>query len=179
MLAIHESMQLSWHYFKIGNIAATRTVCLQGLPLKNNCNRLLYQYGWELTNLLGMRTVRNVELTSCSGKLEGILPTDNISVRVLNKSCIVLNVWGTCFVDSNRTAEHYILPLIYGIHSNYRISIEAYIICKLYTASAIFMYQDILPSQWGVNDCRGRNVGNAALPTAFTWTDLLLLPHFM
>jgi hypothetical protein len=38
---------------------------------------------------------------------------------------------------------------------------------KLYTASAIFMFQDILPSQRGINDGRERYVGNAALPIAF------------
>jgi hypothetical protein len=46
------------------------------------------------------------------GKLEGIMPTDNISVSVLNKSCLVLTARGKFSEDSNRTAKHHILPLI-------------------------------------------------------------------
>jgi len=40
------------------------------------------------------------------------MPSDNISVSVLDKSCLVLTAWGKCSENSNRTAEHYILPLI-------------------------------------------------------------------
>lgn len=91
----------------------------------------------------------------------------------------MLTVWRKCSEDSNELLNIIYYPWFSSLPFHCLTSTEAHIKCKLYTASAIFMFKDILASQRGINDWRRRYVGDAALSAAFTLTDLLLPSHFM